>query len=182
MSNPNIKRNVRNLSAAALATLGIAAVGEGVKSVTSHPKPPIAPLVKSIESEPVKGVHVKTTEILSSPTKSPIVNPYLVENTLEGGNTVIGARVEPRKTGDHIDSAKISLAHPKDVPAGVSVGHSKIVENIAGEGVVAQFNDPNAINLPSGEVEVNITAIESNGATTTVQENIPYSQPPVRPS
>lgn len=173
MSNPNIKRNVRNLSAVALATLGIAAVGEGVKSGTSHPKPPVAPLVEFNQ----------------------------IQDLADGTDVRIKAGVASADPSDSVESATFKLADPKKLPKGVKISdiESKPLQPFAmnsgvdSNGTVAFQNRgtmqdisatltaPSNLNI-NGEIPIEVAAVESDGKTHVGIVEVPYVGQPKRPS
>ncbi len=146
MGNPNIKRNIRRLSMVALAVLGAVAIKEPTQTSDTHP----------------------------THTKAPLIKIYPVQETLDGGSIILGAAVKPSKSRDHIESASFSLTDPSHVPKGVSIRNNKMTATDQGEEVTAQFTAPSNLNQPKGNVEVQVTEVESNGTVSTAHEKIPY--------
>jgi len=181
MSNPNIKRNIRNLSAVALATIaGGVAVKEVVLSPSSTPKPVRAPLIKRAESSSTETVPTVTVNSTSGDA-SPSVKVYRLSETDDDSTNALFAGVKPGKSSDYIESTSFKLTDPKDVPAGVSIEKNRIVTTHQGGFAAAQFTDPSNPNQPKGEIDVTVSATESDGASTTAHEEVPYGPPPAFP-
>ena len=152
MNNPNIKRNIRNLSVLALALLGAGAI-KATKTADTHP----------------------------NPTNAPIIKPYRLQEIFNGETVFLDATIKPGKPGDHIESASFSLADPDHVPAGVGIRNNKMTTTKQGEELTAELTAPSNPHKPESEIEVEVAAAEANGATSTVEEKILSEVPPPIP-